>query len=132
MIDKQQSGPPFKIIFPYEISTEDDTKGFLEIHGNELAFTKKLENKIDVSLNQEINDNVFLNLKGFSDQASDHQVTVINEDTGVGVTFSVDKPLYRMAFWACKTTLCPENFIWISVKPGQTERWTSDYTLFVK
>ncbi len=132
MIDKKQSGPPFKIIFPYKISTADDPKGFVEIDSNELRFTKKLEGKSDVFLNQGDDDSFFLNLEGFSNKPSDHKVTVIDEDSGAGLTFSVDKPLYRMAFWACKTTLCPENFIWISVKPGKTEYWTSDYTLFVK
>lgn len=132
MIDHKQSGPPFKVIFPYKISTPDDPKGFLKVEGNELIFTKKLESRSADFLNQETNDNVFLNINGFGEKVSDHQVTVIDEDTGTGVTFSVNKPLYRMAFWACKTTLCPENFIWISVKPGQTEHWTSDYTLFVK
>jgi len=122
MIDNKQSGPPFKIIFPYEISTPDDPKGFLKIDENQLIFTNKLESR----------SNVFLNITGFSNKASDHQVTVIDQDSGTGMTFSVNKPLYRMAFWACKTTLCPENSIWISVKPGQTEHWTSDYTLFVK
>ena len=132
MIDKKQSGPPFKIIFPYTISTADDTKGFLKLDGKELVFTKKLESRSAEFLNQKTNDNVFLNIKGFSEKISDHQITVIDEETGAGVTFSVNKPLYRMAFWACSTTLCPENFIWISVKPSQTEQWTSEYTLFVK
>lgn len=122
MIDKKQSGPPFKIIYPYEISTADDMKGFFEIDGNELKFIKKVDEQ----------SNVFLNINGYSNNVSDHRVTVVDEDTGAGMTFSVDKPLYRMAFWACKTTLCPENFIWISAAPGKTEHWTSDYTLFVK
>lgn len=132
MIDQKQSGPPFKIIFPYEISTTDNLKGFLEIDGKELKFIKKLESNSDIFLNQEGSDNVFLNLIGYSDRPSDHQVTVIDEDSGTGVTFSVNKPVYRMAFWACKNTLCPENFIWISVKPGKTEHWISDYTLFAR
>ena len=132
MIDKKQSGPPFKIIFPYAISTADDTKGFLKIESNELIFTEKLENRSNDFLNQKTNDSVFLNIKGFSEKVSDHMVAVIDEKTEAGVTFSVNKSLYRMAFWACSTTLCPENFIWISVNPSQTEQWTSDYTLFVR
>lgn len=131
-IDNQQSGPPFKIIFPYDISTNNDLKGFLEIDGNELKFIKKLESKTPVFNNSDQDDNVFLVLTGYNDQPSDHQVTVLYEDTGTGITFSVNKPLYRMAFWACKSTFCPENSIWISVKPGETERWTSDYTLLAK
>lgn len=121
MIDGEQSGTAFNISFPYPISTEDDPKGFVEIKDNELNFIKDLEEE----------DSFFLLLNGYGEDVEDHKVSVINRNTGAGVTFTIDKPLYRMAFWACKTTLSPENFIWLSVKPGANEEWTSEYTLFV-
>lgn len=121
MIDGEQSGTPFHISFPYPITTNDDLKGFLEIEDNEINFIKDL---VD-------DNNVFLELNGYSGEVADHQVTVVNRKSGAGVTFTVDKPLYRMVFWACKTTLSPENFIWISVEPGDDEEWISEYTLFV-
>ena len=77
-------------------------------------------------------DFVFVALNGYGDAVEDHQVTVLNQRSGAGVTFHVDKPLHRMVFWACATTLSPENFIWLSVKPGEQESWNSEYTLFVK
>lgn len=121
MIDNEGSGPAFTVSFPYAISTTDDLKGYLEIKDRDLNFIK------------EIYDNsVFLELNGYGEEVADHQVTVVNHKSGAGVTFTVDKPLSRMAFWACETTLCPENFIQISVEPGEKENWTSDYTLFVK
>lgn len=121
MIDAEKSGPAFNISFPYTISTEDDLKGYLEIKDKDLYFIKELED-----------NSVFLGLSGYSSEVVDHQVTVVNRKTGAGVTFTVDKPLYRMVFWACETTLSPENSIWISVEPNGEENWTSDYTLFVK
>lgn len=121
MIDGEQTGPPFSISFPYAITTEDDLKGYVEIKDKDLYFIKELED-----------NSVFLELSGYGGNVSDHQVTVINRKSGAGVTFTVDKPLFRMAFWACETTLSPENSIWISVEPGEEEEWTSDYTLFVK
>jgi hypothetical protein len=120
MIDGEQSGTAFSISFPYSITTDDDPQGFAEIKGNELNFVKDLEG----------DDSFFLLLNGYGEDISDHQVTVINHKSGAGVTFGVDKPLYRMAFWACRTTLSPENSIWIHLEPGETEEWTSDYTLF--
>jgi hypothetical protein len=121
MIDGEVSGPSFTIDFPYQISTADDLKGMMDIEGRQLSF---LTNFKDTSL--------FLTLEGYSDLATDHQVTVVNNKSGAGVTFNVDKPLHRMCFWACETTLSPENFIWISVVPGEEMKWTSDYTLFVE
>ncbi len=121
MIDGEQSGTAFQITFPYAISTEDDLKGYLEISGKELSFISDIENS-----------SVFLKLDGYSEDPADHKVTVLNRKSGAGVTYTVDKPLARMVFWACETTLCPENSIWISVEPGQQESWTSAYSLFVK
>ena len=96
-------------------------KGYLEIKDKELLFVNQL------------NDNsVFLELSGYSEQVDDHQITVVNDNSGAGVSFSVDRPLTRLFFWACETTLSPENFIWISVEPGSEMKWVSSYDLFVK
>lgn len=121
MIDGEQSGPAFQVSFPYEISTDSDLKDLVAIEDKSINFLKPVEE----------GENVFVELRGYGDAVEDHEVTVVNQKTGAGVTFTVDKPVYRMAFWTCKTTLCPENFIWLSVAPGEEERWTSAYTLFV-
>jgi len=122
MIDGEPSGSAFSISLPYPISTEDDPQGFVEIRENEIHFIRDLE----------VDDSFFLSLFGYGEEVADHQVTVQNHNSGAGVTYSIDKPLHRMAFWACHTTLCPENFIWLRVEPGNQEEWTSEYTLFVK
>lgn len=122
MIDGEPSGPSFKISFPFDISTSDDLKGYLEIQDKALTFVKRLED----------DNSIFVELKGYGQEPEDHQVTVLNRRSGAGVTFQVNKPLHRMVFWACETTLCPENSVWISVKPGEEVKWTSDYVLFVQ
>ena len=122
MIDGEQSGRAFNITFPYPITTKDDPKGFVKIDDNEISFTKDLAG----------DDSFFLLLDGYSEEVADHKITVENNKSGAGVTYTIDKPLYRMAFWACLTTLCPENFIWISIEPGAEDEWKSEYTLFVK
>jgi hypothetical protein len=121
MIDGESSGPAFKITFPYPISTEDDPGDLLELKDKQISFLRELQD----------DEAVFVELTGFSEDASDHRVTIVNEKSGAGASYTVDKPLYRMAFWACKTTMSPENFIWIDVEPGREESWTSEYTLFV-
>ena len=122
MIDGEPSGTAFSISFPYPVSTEDDPEGFVELRDNEIRFIRDLKG----------DDSFFLQLQGYSREPADHQVTVQNHKTGAGVTFTVDKPLHRMAFWACHTTLSPENFIWLDVAPGESDTWTSRYTLFTK
>jgi len=122
MIDGEKSGTPFQIGFPFTLTTDSDLKDYLEMEDKELFFVSDIER----------GGSVFLELEGYGKEVKDHRVTVVNRKSGAGVTFTVDKPLYRMAFWACETTLSPENFIWISVNPGEEETWTSDYTLFVQ
>lgn len=122
MIDGEPSGTSFQLSFPFAISTEDDLKHYLEIDERQLSFIGDLEK----------DSSVFLLLEGYSHDPQDHRVTVLNRKTGAGVTFTVDQPIYRMAFWACRTTLSPENSVWISVAPGREHQWISDYTLFIK
>lgn len=122
MIDGEYSGKAFNIKFPYPVTTLDDPSGYVKLEGNEISFMKDLAE----------DESFFLLLQGYGEDPGDHMVTVENRKTGAGVSFGIDKPLYRMAFWACHTTLCPENFIWISVEPGSRDEWTSEYTLFVQ
>lgn len=122
IIDGEKSGTAFQLRFPYAIHTNHDLKGYLEIEDKKLTFIDNLEK----------DSSVYMELSGFGEEIEDHQVTVLNRNSGAGVTFTVDKALYRMVFWACETTLSPENFIWISVNPGEEESWISDYTLFLE
>jgi hypothetical protein len=121
MIDGERSGTAFKITFPFNISTEDDPLGLLKLEGNELTFLEDLDG-----------NSVFVELDGYTEKVSQHRVTVENQKTRAGVIFEVDKPLARMVFWACETTLSPENSVWISLDPGAKDSWNSEYTLYVK
>lgn len=122
MIDGEPSGKAFSVSFPFPVSTGDDPQGFAEISDHELRLIKDLEE----------GDSFFLLLEGYSKEISDHQITVQNSKSGAGVTFSIDKPLHRMAFWACRTTLSPENSIYLELAPGTSDEWTSEYSLFIK
>jgi len=121
IIDGEKSGPAIHVQFPFDISTENDLKGLMQIEENSLKFLKNLNEQT-----------IWMELSGYSREIQDHRITVKNNRTGAGVRFGVDKPLYRMVFWACNTTYCPENFILLSVDPGKKETWTSDYTLFTE
>lgn len=119
VMDGQLTGPDFTISFPFNVKTENDLKDLMKIENNELLFTRELTE-----------GSIWLLLEGYGSDLKDHDVIVKNKKTGAGVQFKVDKPISRLAFWATTTTLCPENFISISVAPGSEEKWVSDYTLF--
>lgn len=122
MIDGEKSGTAFQLSFPFPLATGHDLKGYMEIQDRELIFIKDIEP----------GEHVYAELEGYGKDVEDHEIKVVNGKSGAGVTFRMDKPLHRLVFWACFTTLSPENFIWISVKPGEEDSWTADYKLFVE
>jgi len=122
MIDGQLTGPAIQVEFPFEISTENDLRDAMQINGKTLRFLKDFAK----------GESIWMELSGYGDKVDDHHVVVKNTKTGAGVRFGVDKPLYKMVFWACQTTYCPENFIYLRVEPGKSETWVSDYTLFTE
>jgi len=121
IIDGEKSGPNIRLKYPYEISTDADLKGYMEIDKDELYFVKPM-----------VNDNVWMEFQGYSSDVKDHKITVENTKTKTGVVITVDKPIYRMVFWACEITYSPENFIMIKVDPGKEDKWVSDYSLFIR
>jgi hypothetical protein len=119
MIDGTGSGPDYEVHFPFDLVSEDDMKGLYQLDGNSLTFLRPVEG-----------GGPFVRLSGYGNTAEDHRFTVTNTRSGAGVHVKMDKPLHDLGFWSCATTLCPENFIWISVQAGQEESWTADYTFF--
>ena len=69
-------------------------------------------------------------ISGFSDKVSDYDFTVKNTATGFGQRIRADAPLARINFWSIRTTFSWEPYIAISLKPGQTKRWTYTYDYF--
>jgi hypothetical protein len=121
VIDNQLTGPDFVTTFSFAVRTESDLKDLIKIENHELFFTRDVRN-----------ESIWLLLEGYGTEVKYHEISVRNVKTGAGIHFAVDKPIHRLAFWATTTTLCPENFIYVSIDPGEEEEWISDYTLFIK
>jgi hypothetical protein len=67
---------------------------------------------------------------GFSDHVSDYDFKVMNTQTGFGERIRADQPLSRINFWSIRTIFSWEPYIAISLKPGETKRWTYTYDYF--
>ena len=57
-------------------------------------------------------------------------IKIENNETGAGVRIRGDKPLLKLFFWACPTTLCPETYVDIKIKPGEEFRWKFSYEFY--
>lgn len=67
---------------------------------------------------------------GFGAKASDYDFKVVNTATGFGQRIRADQPLARINFWSIRTIFSWEPYIAISLKPGETKRWTYTYDYF--
>jgi hypothetical protein len=69
-------------------------------------------------------------MKGFGDRASDYDFTVTNTGTGFGQRIRGDQPIAKINMWSINTTYSLEPYIAISLKPGESKRWTYTYDFF--
>jgi len=69
-------------------------------------------------------------MNGFSDKVSDYDFIVTNTRTGFGQRIRADQPIAKINMWSISTTYSLEPYIAISLKPGETKRWTYTYDFF--
>ena len=120
VIDNQVTGPSFHIKYPFRTKTESNTKGLVKVGGLDIKFLKDFEK----------GESVFVELEGFQPTVLHNKFSIENKKAGAGVLVSIDQPIVRAQFWAKNTTLCPEHFIQLSIKPNNEQTWTSKYILF--
>ena len=118
IIDGEPSGPNLELEFPFALSTDSDLKGLVKFEDKKLVFLQPF-----------VKTSVWMQFKDFESTVENHQFTIRDKRSGGAVEVSVDRPLYRMDFWACQTTQSPENYVWIDVEPGKTFTWNADYML---
>ena len=76
------------------------------------------------------NESVTSPITGFGDKVSDYDFKVVNTKTGFGQRIRADQPLAQINFWSIRTDVSWEPYIAISLKPGETKRWTYTYDYF--
>jgi hypothetical protein len=69
-------------------------------------------------------------ITGFGGGVGDYDFKVMNTKTGFGERIRADQPLAQINFWSIRTTFSWEPYIAISLKPGETKRWTYTYDYF--
>ena len=120
VIDKQPTGPDFVVRFPFAPHADRDLKGFGELLGKELSYTREI--------NQ--GSQIFAQLTGFGESRDDNQFAIENRTVRAGVRARIDRPLDKLQYWSPRTTLCPEPFINLDIKPNQSDRWSIEYTFY--
>ena len=123
VMDNQLTGKDFVITFPFNLSGEPRQKNELgKIDANKIIFLKELSNTENLH---------YPSLEGFGTSVKDYDIKVENHKTGAAVRITSDQPISKLVFWSAAKTLCPEPYINIKIKPGETFKWKMFYQFYI-
>ncbi len=120
VIDGQPTGPDFVVRFPFDLTADRDLKGYGEVRGRELGYSKVIPK----------GEHIITLFSGYGADADDHRFAIENRKVKAGVRMQTDKPMSKLQFWSPHTTLCPEPFIDLKIAPGQADRWSIRYEFY--
>ncbi len=121
MLDHETTGPNIVTSFPFQLTDTNAVQEAGFTKGKEIHFAKVFSRG---------NHLQFIGLQGYTASASDYDITIKNTNTGAGVHITSDKPLTKLNFWAASTTVCPEPFTAINLKPGEVFEWKIFYHFY--
>jgi hypothetical protein len=106
---------------PFNITAEKPfAPGAAEVSGKTIRYLRAVKE----------GESVTSPISGFGNSVSDYDFKVMNTKTGFGQRIRADQPLSRINFWSIRTNVSWEPYIAISLKPGETKRWTYTYDYF--
>jgi hypothetical protein len=109
------------ITAPFDIKAEKPfAPGAAEVRGKTLRYLRAVKE----------GEAVTSPISGFGANVSDYDFKIVNTKTGFGQRIRADQPLSRINFWSIRTNVSWEPYIAISLKPGETKRWTYTYDYF--
>jgi hypothetical protein len=113
--------------FPFTPKIQDspDTHfdpSMAKVEGNTISYLQELQPRQTVAGY----------ITGYSDKASDYDITVEDQKIGVGIQQTSDSPIAKFYLWSIRTTISPEAYIHLDIAPNKTQSWTIRYRLFVK
>lgn len=122
IIDGELTGPNIRTHFPYPIQA--DGRGFGDLivaQDSSLIFTREF------TKGESIYTGGIQGHRGISD---DYHINIENLNSRTGIKITANRPMHKLAYWACRTTACPEPFIEIKIEPGKTFTWAIEYELY--
>lgn len=117
IFDNRPIGKGYSVTFPFTPEGENKRAQKATLEGNTLTF-----------LQEPLNGSFWIGLKGFSKE-QDNAFTISDSETGLGVCVTTDRSPSLFNVYAEPTSLCPEPFIDVTVKPGEETTWTTTITL---
>jgi len=121
MFDSRPIGDGLVVRFPFTPEPQGALGPAARLEGNNIVFQTVTSGR---------RRGVAGYIKGFSDKASDYNITTEDTNAKMGVQQTGDTPLSRFYLWSTSKTLAPEAYIHLNVAPGQTQSWKIHYRFF--
>ena len=122
VMDNTTIGPGYEVKFPYSISGEArDNPDLVTVEANHIVLVKDIAPKKFL---------YFAGIQGFGPSYKDYDISIENHKTGAGVRITSDQPIFKLPLWSAIKTLCPEPYIKLSIKPGETFKWSINYEFY--
>ncbi|MBI3920732.1 MAG: hypothetical protein HY318_04875 [Armatimonadetes bacterium] len=119
-IDGDPVGPAYRLTFPFPVTARNNVSRWAETQGNAVVFHDAFKE----------NEALFTVLEGSRKETQHNAVAIENTKTGAGVRISGDQPLLQFHLFAVSSAICPEPFIEIKLKPGESLRWKAAYEFY--
>jgi hypothetical protein len=121
-VDGDPVGPNYSFAFPCVVKAQELRGKFgelVELKDKELRFKDKLPT----------GDFVMAELTGFDAKDEKHRAFEMRHaPSGVVVKVEHSYPFAKFNVWGIKTTICPEPYMAIDLKPGEEVKWGIIYT----
>lgn len=120
-IDEQPIGPDYLVKFAFKVKTKQSLGGIAEVKADkrEIGFNREIAEK----------EAVFSELEGYQGTVKENETLIENKKTGTGIRIKGDLPVCQYNFYAARSIVCPEPFVEIRLKPGQSKEWQTVYSL---
>jgi hypothetical protein len=116
-------GPSFEISFKFPPKEKKEGPGL----GEMISIVDKRLMVIRVFLK---NEQTYTVLEGYNGMKEDYDIRIENHKTGAGIHILGDRPLSKLVFWSCSAVICPEPYIHLKIKPGETATWKISYRFY--
>jgi hypothetical protein len=120
-VDGDPVGPDYSFVFPFDPKAKDLKGKFgelVELKDKEFRFKDKLPG----------GDFVMAGLIGFDPKDEKHRTFEMRHaPSGVRIAVKHDYAFMKFNVWGIKTTICPEPYLALDLKPGEETEWTIWY-----
>ncbi len=121
-VDADPIGPNYSFAFPVDVKAKDLKGKFgdlVELNDKAFRFKDKLPS----------GEFVMAELTGFDPKDEKHRTFEMrHKPSGVTVKVQHSYPFAKFNVWGIKTTICPEPYMAIDLKPGEEMKWSITYT----